>query len=161
MKAYLKQVRISSKKMNLVAKLVRGKKATDAMTLLKFIPKRSAPILGKLIASAVANAEHNFKQKADGLTISKIIVNEGQTMKRGRPVSRGRWHPVLKRTSKVSLELEAAAPAKKTTKKAAAKTEEKPAAEKKEAPKKETAEKKAPAKKAPAKKDAPKKEDKN
>jgi len=112
MKAFLKQVRISPKKVNLAAKLVRGKGVSEALTLLSFIPKRSAPVLKKLIESAAANAENNFKQKREGLTISSIMVNAGTTMKRGRPVSRGRWHPILKRTSHVSVELTAAAPAK-------------------------------------------------
>jgi len=144
MKAFLKQVRISPKKVSLAAKLVRGKSVSEALTLLSFIPKRSAPVLKKLIESAAANAENNFKQKKDGLTISSIVVNAGTTMKRGRPVSRGRWHPIKKRTSHVSVELSAAAPAK-TEKKAPAKkvATEKAAPEKaKEAPVKKEASKK-------------------
>ncbi len=105
MKAYLKQVRISPKKVNVVATLVRGKKVTDALTTLKFTPKRSAPVLAKLIASAAANAENNFKQDREKLMISKLIVNAGMTLKRGNPVSRGRWHPILKRSSRVLVEL--------------------------------------------------------
>ncbi|MCF7845798.1 MAG: 50S ribosomal protein L22 [Candidatus Peribacteraceae bacterium] len=105
MKAYLKQTRISPKKVNVVAALVRGKKVADALTMLKFTPKRSAPVLAKLIASAAANAENNFKQDREKLVISKILVNAGMTLKRGNPVSRGRWHPILKRTSRVTVEL--------------------------------------------------------
>ena len=105
MKAYLKQTRISPKKVNVVASLVRGKKVTEALTMLKFTPKRSAPILAKLIASAAANAENNFKQDKEKLMISKIIVDAGMTLKRGNPISRGRWHPILKRSSRISVEL--------------------------------------------------------
>jgi len=105
MKAYLKQTRISPKKVNVVATLVRGKKVTEAITMLKFTPKRSAPVLAKLIASAAANAENNFKQDREKLIISKIIVNAGMTLKRGNPVSRGRWHPILKRSSRILVEL--------------------------------------------------------
>jgi len=106
LKAFLKQTRISSKKVNIVAALVRGKKVSDALTQLKFTPKRSAPVLAKLIASAAANAENNFKQDKEKLIISKIIVNEGMILKRGRPISRGRWHSIKKRTAKVWVELE-------------------------------------------------------
>jgi len=105
MKAFLKQVRISPKKVNVVAALIRGKKVSDALTQLKFTPKRSAPVVAKLIASAAANAENNFKQDKEKLIISKIIVNEGMTLKRGRPISRGRWHPIKKRTAKILVEL--------------------------------------------------------
>ncbi|MCF7836697.1 50S ribosomal protein L22 [Candidatus Gracilibacteria bacterium] len=105
MKAYLKQARISPKKVNVVASLVRGKKVSEALTMLKFTPKRSAPVLAKLIASAAANAENNFKQDKEKLQISKIIVDAGMTLKRGNPISRGRWHPILKRSSRISVEL--------------------------------------------------------
>jgi large subunit ribosomal protein L22 len=105
MKAYLKQVRISPKKVNVVASLVRGKNVNEALNILKFTPKRSAPVLAKLIASAAANAENNFQQDRNKLIVSKIIVNEGATMKRGQPISRGRWHPIKKRTAKIWVEL--------------------------------------------------------
>ncbi len=109
MKAYLKQIRISPKKVNVVAALVRGKKVNEALTQLKFTPKRSAPVLAKLIASAAANAENNFKQDKDKLVISKLIVNEGMTLKRGKPISRGRWHQIKKRTARILVELEVGA----------------------------------------------------
>ncbi len=124
MKAYLRQVRISPKKVNLVAQLVRGKAVKEALTTLKFTPKRAAPVLAKLIQSAVANAENNFKQAADNLVISKLLVNAGITMKRGRPVSRGRWHPVLKRTSRVTVEVAANTEKKPTKSKVVAKKTE-------------------------------------
>jgi len=136
MKAYLKQIRISSKKVNLVAKLVRGKKVDEALTTLKFTPKRAAPVIAKLIASAAANAENNFQQDKSNLIVGQIVVNEGVTLKRGRPVSRGRWHPIKKRTARVSVELTAAGGAKEV-KKAAPEKEEQPepkAEEKKAAP---------------------------
>lgn len=133
MKAYLHQVRISSKKVNVVASLVRGKSVKEALTMLKFTPKRSAPVLASLIASAAANAENNFKQDIDKLFISKLIVNEGQTLKRGLPVSRGRWHPILKRSSRITVELSPleAKPAKKSKKAAKAEKSETAATEKK------------------------------
>lgn len=120
MKAHLKSVRVSVKKANLVAQLVRGMSVGKAVDILKFTPKKTAPILRKLIESAAANAEHNFKQNPETLQIKEIIVNEGPTYKRRVPVSRGRAHPILKRTSHITVKLEAAAavpeaPAKKET----------------------------------------------
>lgn len=137
MKAYLHQVRISSKKVNVVASLVRGKSVKEALVMLKFTPKRSAPILASLIASAAANAENNFKQDADKLFISKLVVNEGQTLKRGLPVSRGRWHPILKRSSRITVELSPleAKPEKKKSKKAAKAEKAEIASTEKKAPK--------------------------
>jgi len=106
MKAILRQIRVSPKKMNLVAQLIRKMKTTEAVDLLKFTPKKSAPILRKLLESAVANAENNFKQNKDNLYIKEIIVNEGPTYKRRNMISKGRMHPILKRTSHVILTLE-------------------------------------------------------
>ena len=113
MKAIRRYLRISSKKVNLVAGLVRGKPVTEAINFLQFTPKKSAKPLMEAIRSAAANAEQNFKQKREDLYISKIVVNEGATLKRSRPVSRGRSHPILKKTSHITVEL-------------AIKTEEKP-----------------------------------
>lgn len=126
MKAFLRQIRVSPKKANLVAALVRNKKAQEATDILDFTPKKSAPILSKLIKSAVANAEHNFNQKAEDLYIKEIIVNEGPTYKRSIPVSRGRAHPLLKRTShiRVSLEAKQAPASKAKTKEKVEKVEE-------------------------------------
>lgn len=105
MKAHLTQVRISSKKMNLIAGMVRGMKVGKALQMLKFTNKKAADILYKLIASAKANAEHNFKQDPDRLVIEEIVVNEGTTYKRRQPISRGRAHPILKRTSHVTVKV--------------------------------------------------------
>jgi len=105
MKVLTKNIRISPRKANLVAGLVRGKKAQDALNILKFTPKKAAPILYKVVASAVANAENNQKKDIDNLFIKTVLVTKGPTYKRGMPVSRGRWHPILKRTSHISIEL--------------------------------------------------------
>lgn len=106
MKAILTQIRIAPKKFNLVAALIRNKKAVDAIDTLKFTPKASARPLRKLIESAVANAENNFKQKKEDLYIKEIIVNAGPTYKRNMPISRGRANPILKRTSNVTVKLD-------------------------------------------------------
>ncbi|KKP37702.1 MAG: 50S ribosomal protein L22 [Candidatus Peregrinibacteria bacterium GW2011_GWA2_33_10] len=106
MKALSKNIRISSKKANLVASFVRNKKVDEALNLLKFTPKKAAPIIAKAIKSAANNATNNFKQNFEDLYIKEIYVNEGTTLKRRRLISRGRAHPILKRTSHVKVFLE-------------------------------------------------------
>lgn len=105
MHAILRNVRISPKKINLVAGLVRRKSVAQALAILKFLPKKAAKPLGEVIQSAASNATQNFKQKRENLVIKKIVVNKGPTMKRARPVSRGRSHPIRKRTSHISVEV--------------------------------------------------------
>jgi large subunit ribosomal protein L22 len=136
MKAILRRVRISPKKANLIAALIRNKNVKEAIDILKFTPKKGALILKKVVESAAANAEHNFKQDLESLYIKEIIVTEGITFKRSLPISRGRMHPILKRTSHITVKVEAKKEDK--PKKAATKKEEAPKAEKTEKPKAET-----------------------
>lgn len=103
--SHLRQFRVSSKKANLVAALVRNKKVEDAVDILRFTPKKTALVLKKLIESAAANAEHNDKQKRESLVVDQIIVTEGPTYKRRVMVSRGRAHPILKRTAHITVKL--------------------------------------------------------
>ena len=105
MKAIRRNLRISPKKVNLVASLVRGMPVENAINMLTFTPKRGARPMMELIKSAAANAVANFKQKRDTLFVQQIVVNEGSTFKRFNPVSRGRSHPILKRTSHIIVEL--------------------------------------------------------
>ena len=105
MKAIVRNIRISPKKANLVAEMVRGKQVQEALNILKFTPKKAALMLYKVIDSAAANAENNQKLDRDNLFVKSLIVTKGPTFKRGMPVSRGRWHPILKRTSHVRVEL--------------------------------------------------------
>lgn len=107
MKAILRGIRISPKKANLVAGIVRNKKATEALNILKFMPKKGANILYRVLQSAMANAKNNFKQDVDDLYISQILVTKGMTFKRSIPISRGRTHPILKRSSHITVELSA------------------------------------------------------
>lgn len=107
MKAILRKTRISPKKANLIAALVRNKNVKDAIDILKFTPKKGALILKKVVESAAANAKHNFKQDLDSLYIKEIIVTEGITYKRSLPISKGRTHPILKRTSHITVKVEA------------------------------------------------------
>lgn len=132
MKAKVQSQRITPKKLNLIAQLVRNKDASEALDMLEFLPKKGAKILHKAVKSAVANAKTNFKQDEDGLYIKEIVVNKATTMKRWHPVSRGRAHPILKRNSHVKVTVAV----KESKAKAPAKTAAKPAETAKAAPKK-------------------------
>jgi len=105
MKAILRKIRISPKKANLVADIVREKKVSDALATLKFMPKKAAKIIYKVVQSAAANAKNNFKQSPDDLFITRLLVSKGPTYKRSLPISRGRTHPIRKRTSHITVEV--------------------------------------------------------
>ncbi len=106
MKAILRNCRISPKKANLVAGLVRGATVDNALRQLKFTPKKGAKTIYKVITSAAANAVNNFKQDPKKLYIKEIIVTKGPTYKRGVSVSRGRTHPILKRTAHITVHVD-------------------------------------------------------
>lgn len=130
MKAHLRNIRISPKKMSVVASMIRGKKVEDALKFLKFTPKKAAHLLYKVVSSAAANAENNFQQNKSDLVIKNIVVTQGASLKRGLPVSRGRWHPIKKRTAHVTVavateEQQKKTVAKKVTAKRGGKTETK------------------------------------
>ncbi|PCI25157.1 50S ribosomal protein L22 [Candidatus Peregrinibacteria bacterium] len=148
MKAVLKQIRISPKKANLVAGIIRLKSVEEALEMLQYMPKKAARILYKLLASAQANAVENFQKKADNLTIESIIVTAGPTYKRGQSRSRGRVFKILKRTSHITINL-------KEKDQVIPEVQEEKKEEK--APVKKVAVKKAPAKKPAAKKTTTKK----
>lgn len=105
MKASLKNYRQSPRKVRLVADLVRGKKVSQALLELQYLPKRATEVMTKLIASATANAENNFKVNADDLFIKEITVDQGITLKRYRPRARGVAKRINKRTSNIALTL--------------------------------------------------------
>lgn len=98
-----KYVRMSPHKVRLVADLVRGKGVDEALTLLRFTPKAAAKPVAKCLASAVANAEENLGLAREELYISRIWADEGPTLKRGRAAARGRFKPILKRSSHITV----------------------------------------------------------
>jgi len=104
-KAKLSRLRISPRKVRLVADLIRGKSVSEARHILKFTIKSAAHPLLKLLESAIANANHNFKLEETDLKINHILVNEGPTLKRFRPESRGRTAPIQKKTSHIVIAL--------------------------------------------------------
>lgn len=105
MKASLKNYRQSPRKVRLVADLVRGKKVSQALLELNYLPKRATEVITKLISSATANAENNFKVAPDDLIIKEISVDQGVTLKRYRPRARGVAKRINKRTSNIALTL--------------------------------------------------------
>ena len=86
--------------------MVRGLSAEEALAQLRFLPKRSAGPVFKLLQSAIANAEHNFSLSSEGLKIETLKVDGGPVFKRSRPSSRGRTAPRSKKTSHITLILE-------------------------------------------------------
>ncbi len=105
MKASVRNIRISPKKLNVIAYIVRNMTAKDAMDTLRFMPKKGANIIYDVIKSAVHNAVHNDNQKMEDLKIASISVSQGLVHRRINPISRGRAHRILKRTSHVDLSL--------------------------------------------------------
>ena len=106
MKAYWKNIRISPKKLRVVAEVLKTRDATWALNFLKFAPKKWADILYKVLHSAVSNAVNNNSQDAANLYIDQLVITKGIVYKRWQPISRGRMHPILKRTSNIRLELQ-------------------------------------------------------
>ena len=106
MRAYWKNIRISPKKLRVVAEVVRGESVENALNFLKFAPKKGADILYKIVYSAMKNAENNDKQDASKLFIDQLIITKWIVYKRWNSVSRWRMHPILKRTSNIRLELQ-------------------------------------------------------
>lgn len=102
-KAKAMAVRMSPRKVAVVASLVRGRTVADALTILSHTPRRSAIPVRKVIESAKANADYNHGYKTDTLKISEITVNSGPRYKRFRPVARGSAHPYQLRTSHITV----------------------------------------------------------
>ena len=101
--AKLKGARISAQKVRLVADQVRGMPVERADELLTFSNKKAAHVVRKVLLSAVANAEHNAGADIDELKVSRIMVDEGPTFKRGRARAKGRYTRILKRTSHITI----------------------------------------------------------
>ena len=103
--ATLKYARISSRKVKIVADLIRGKNAEDALAIVKFTPKASSEIIEKLLKSAMANAENNHGMNVSKLYVAEIYANQGPTLKRIRPAAKGSAVRIRKRTSHITIVL--------------------------------------------------------
>jgi ribosomal protein L22, bacterial type len=105
-KAHAKYIRISSRKVKIVIDLIRGKKVDEALAILTYTPKAAAPVVVKLLNSAIANAVNNQELDRSTLYVAEVYANPGPTLKRFVARSRGSASPMLKRTSHISVVLD-------------------------------------------------------
>jgi large subunit ribosomal protein L22 len=121
-RAQARFIRVTPRKARRVVDLIRGLPAAEAQAVLRFAPQAASEPVGKVLASAIANAEHNNKLDADTLVVSRAWVDQGPTHKRFRPRAQGRAYRVNKRTSHITVIVESrpegagAAPGKGTKK---------------------------------------------
>jgi len=110
-KAVSKYIKGAPIKMRRVVNSVRGMRAQRALSVLALLPQSAARPVWKTVKSAVANAEENYALDAEDMVIAQIMVDEGPRMRRYRAGARGRYKPVLKRFSHITVILEADSPA--------------------------------------------------
>ena len=106
--AIARYVRISSRKVKVVIDLIRGKKVDEALAILMYTPKSAAPVVEKLLNSAIANAENNLELNRDSLYVAEVYANQGPTLKRYWARSHGRADMIHKRTSHITIVLDQA-----------------------------------------------------
>lgn len=102
-KAIARHMRLTPRKARLVADLVRSKNVNDALTILKFTNKKAAPIIDKVLKSAIANAVNNFEMDEEKLYVSKILIDAGPLIKRMKPRAMGKADIIHKKTSHVTV----------------------------------------------------------
>ena len=102
-KAVHRFARTSAQKARLVADQVRGMPVDRAYDLLKFSPRKAAALIAKVLNSAIANAENNNGLDSSKLVISRILIDEGPSLKRIMPRAKGRADRIVKRTSHISI----------------------------------------------------------
>lgn len=105
-RAIARYVRISSRKVKIVVDLIRGKKVDDALAILMYTSKSAAPVVEKLLNSAIANAENNLNMDRESLYVAEVYANQGPTMKRYWARSHGRADVILKRSSHITIVLD-------------------------------------------------------
>lgn len=98
--------RISAQKVRLLADLIRGKFAGDALDILRYYPNRGARMLEKVVRSAMANAEDQHSANVQSLLVAEVRVDEGPSFRRVRPRARGMAHVIKKRTSHIHVTLD-------------------------------------------------------
>ena len=105
--ARARYARVTPMKARRVIDLIRGRSAQDALAMLAFAPQAASAPVSKVLASAMANAENNLALDPDTLIVSRAFVDEGPTLKRFRPRAQGRAYRIRKRTSHITVEVEA------------------------------------------------------
>ena len=106
-RAQAKYIRMSPRKLRRVINVIRGKDTHEAQIVLKFMPYAAARVVEKVLKSAVSNAKENHSLNPDELRVTKAYIDQSTTLKRWRAMSRGRGFPILKRTSHVTIEVDA------------------------------------------------------
>ena len=104
-RAYLRNARISPRKVQIVLDLIRNKPVDLALATLDLTPKAASPIVSKLVKSAQANGVNNFSMDKDNLVVAECFVTPGPIMKRIMPRAQGRAYRILKRTSHITVVL--------------------------------------------------------
>ncbi len=104
-KAYLHSAKIAPRKVRLVVDMVRGKAVGEALDILKLTNKRAAPVVAKMIESAMSNAQQKATVDVDNLYVAETFVDEGPTQKRFLPRAQGRATPIRKRSSHITVKL--------------------------------------------------------
>lgn len=104
-KAYLRNARISPRKVQIVLDLIRNKPVDIALATLDLTPKAASPMLAKLLKSAIANAENNHSMNRENLYVAECYVTSGPIMKRIQPRAQGRAFRIYKRTSHITIVL--------------------------------------------------------
>jgi len=104
-RAVAKYIHMSPRKVKLVVDLVRNRDVPEALDMLRFLPKAAANPVAKAIRSAAANAEETYGLSSEDLYVATITADEGPTLKRGMPGPRGRFKPILKRSTHITVVL--------------------------------------------------------
>ncbi len=104
--ATARHIRMSPYKVRRALALIRGKSVNEAAAILEYADIVSAEPVRKVLLSAAANAEHNFGMDRGDLIVSEAFADQGPTLKRMNPVSKGRAHSILKRTSHITVILD-------------------------------------------------------
>lgn len=104
--AHARDVLVSPRKIRLILERLPGLTVDQALALLRYVQSPHARSVSKVVLSAASNAENNFDLDIDDLVIKRAYANEGRTLKRFRPRSRGRVSPILKRSSHITIILD-------------------------------------------------------
>lgn len=104
--AKLRYQRLSPQKARLVADIVRGKNALEALNILRFTNKKAAPLIEKTLRSAIANAEHNLGLNPENLYVSKVLIDKGPVLKRMNPRAMGRADVIRKPLAHITVEVD-------------------------------------------------------
>ena len=105
-RATAKYVRVAPRKVKIVVDLIRGKQVDQALAILAYTPKSAAPVVEKLLNSAIANAENNLEMDRSGLYVAEVYAKQGPTLKRYWARSHGRADLIKKQTSHITIVLD-------------------------------------------------------